>query len=751
MGSLVLVIGVTVVVEVDCPVVPHVDEWRDLHVGAVVEDDGVVGARAALGAAVVGHQGADVEQVAAGAAFTVAVVAIHLVVEDVVADQVLASRGYGLRRAIGVHRHVGDQVGAAAIDIVYTVDAGDSGVGDVLHAGMEAYEVGSALEVEDVVVAEHEGVEAVEGKVGRGIRLEGVLFAVDVEVDAVEDHLVGALYGVETLDWLGADVAAVVAHDDEAVDVAALGRGAGADDVDSDVHLRLAARHRGLAGGVVAVAVDDDVGLAAEDAAGVEVGLVAGLAPVGAVVDRGVEVEGGGNQGVGDGLEAGDVVAVVAVNPHAGVAGPDRRVVDGDGADIDEHRAIDVALVAAAVDALAYMAADEVDDRRGAHGGMGALWVAGCRADVVADAVGEVLVEIGAVGAQALEGVAVVDSLAAAVEAEEHRAAVHVDLLDAVDELLAESAALDVVVRSRRGAEVATFHLGLATRATEDVATELAVVDGDADAAQVRVAAGVVGLHVGGDHVAVADKAHVAAAIDGAAEDAAVVDHVDAHAVGRGVEGGESRAGEESRVVVVAVAGAEDVLVDAAVDGEAGSVDKASEVVAAIDGVDDVGAARRLIAVEEARRRAADAGREAAEVDRRDGGLVGIVERDVGVAVHVARIAAAEKGTAVAAAHGRHLLDMDIGLAGHGAAMRAFHTIRVACEAGILVADLGDVALAAAKNHVVEAALGGVDDHLRDVASAREASTIDVAVHLHLAGDKHRRVGRIGTASGSTV
>ena len=108
----------------------------------------------------------------------------------------------------------------------------------------------------------------------------------DGEIHILEHHLVGTLDGVEVLLRLGADIVAVVTHYDEAVDVATLCRGTGTYDVEGDVHLGLTGGRVCVAGGVVALAVDDDVGLATKDTTGVEVGIVMSLTPVGAIVYR---------------------------------------------------------------------------------------------------------------------------------------------------------------------------------------------------------------------------------------------------------------------------------------------------------------------------------------------------------------------------------------------------------------------------------------------------------------------------------
>ena len=186
-------------------------------------------------------------------------------------------------------------------------------------------------------------------------------------------------------------------------------------------------------------------------------------------------------------------------------------------------------------------------------------------------------------------------------------------------------------------AEEASAHLALAARATEDMMLKLSVVDDDMDATEFVITVIVVGIHVGRIHVAVADKTQVAAAIDVVAEGAAVVCHHDIHAVWRGVEGCKTFRCEEVFVIIVTVAGAEDMLIEAAVDGYLGCLHLAVEVVAAIDGVDIVGqVVGQRSAVKQTLRQSRDIRRHTAKVYGWNLRGVGIVERDIGVATDVA-------------------------------------------------------------------------------------------------------------------
>ena len=192
-------------------------------------------------------------------------------------------------------------------------------------------------------------------------------------------------------------------------------------------------------------------------------------------------------------------------------------------------------MVAAAVDALLDDATHDVEDGRRTHGGVdvarniGVLRIfafGGQRSRTVGLEVNRLMVretgvEVGVLAADALVGVAVVDRLAAAVDAELDLAAVHVENLQTIDQLLAEDVAIDVVARRGtveaaivvHGIEVGTLHARTTGSTGEDVAVEVATVDVELDEAHFGATAGIGALHVVGHHVAVADKTHVAATI----------------------------------------------------------------------------------------------------------------------------------------------------------------------------------------------------------------------------------------------
>ena len=115
-----------------------INKRRYAHIGAFVEDDGVVFARTTGIATVGGHQGADVKILASPA--ICAAVACHLVVEDVVADHIFTCGGYIIGRPVSVLRNIGNQIGTVAINIVKFVDI--HGVRrKILHTGMDADEL----------------------------------------------------------------------------------------------------------------------------------------------------------------------------------------------------------------------------------------------------------------------------------------------------------------------------------------------------------------------------------------------------------------------------------------------------------------------------------------------------------------------------------------------------------------------------------------------------------------------------------
>ena len=428
---------------------------------------------------------------------------------------------------------------------------------------------------------------------------------------------------------------AIVAHVDAAVLVAAGCRGAGSDDGADDVHDGLHV----VAARVVAVAVDEDAGLATVDTGLAEVGQARAVTPVGTGIDRLVDCEGiGADQG-----RHGGHVATGGTRFEEGVGiglsldglGPHGALVDGVDTNVDVGRATDDALVAAAVDRVADGAGRHIDDRGGALGGGS--------------------------GIDALSAVAVAHVGRAAVDRGAHDAAVHVEHLQSVDQCVAADAA--------RGAG-------------EDVVVEDAAVHVDDDVAVLlRVGVGGGRGHQGvGDLLAAAVEhvgslgvllvaeggAQLAAAVE-VAREAAVVDfdvhifgvgHLEALSVGvaavvGGVGAGFAANTGNGAVVFAlaahaaeAVASAVDVAVSAAIDDDIAGIDVAGEVVAAIDvagGVEFAG----------------------------DGGLAGLghtVELHVGGTLHVAAPAAAVDGVEGLCPGG---VDGDIGVVGVAATAAA--------------------------------------------------------------------------------
>ena len=271
----------------------HIYIGRNLEVGTVAEHEGVVGTHD-VGRTAVGAESLADGVVLAGtlvAAVAVFILAIDVMeAEDVVEQVVRISVTVAQTTVVNgvLNLLVGVELVACKAKgrIVGEVEDFDG----VLHADEVADKDAGRLDGDDVVLTEQQGVDTAEAIVGRSVGTEGILLASEVDEDAVEDDLVGTLYGGEFLADVGAGVVvAIVTHSDETVDVAALGRCTGADDAVGNVHRRQQRLTRVLKGGAVAATVDEDVGLATEDATGVEVGVVAGFAPVAGIVDRCVE------------------------------------------------------------------------------------------------------------------------------------------------------------------------------------------------------------------------------------------------------------------------------------------------------------------------------------------------------------------------------------------------------------------------------------------------------------------------------
>ena len=423
--------------------------------------------------------------------------------------------------AAGGHRAADD--GAGGIDEVQHVDIVDRLLdGDVVEA------LGG--EVADAV----DGIAG--GGVGRG-SVDGTLIE---DGGVLEREVVGTL---DRLDLLGGAVAAVhravVAEGDVAHDVAAVGGGAGADDALGDVEDR-------SGGGVVAVTVDQDTALAAVVAFGAfEVGLGAGLTPVGTSEDGGVEDELSGDETIaavsltvacGGSVEGG---LIVGKRTAAVGVGPDGRGVDGINTDVDVGGAVDVAQEAAAVGVGHEGAAGEVEDRR-RHG------------------VGHV--------AFAVVAEAIVDVLCAAVDRLADGTTVHVDLLDGVGDLAAALGA--------GAAGVDIVHVFT----TVDVHQDVGIVGGAAGCVSHEFAVGAESLAGFGVVVHLEGGSHATAAVE-------VLSDLDI-VVGSDIEGDVLDIRHlivGAAIVVVAVAAAVDVAVAAIVDMHIGGLDIAGVVVATIE------------------------------------------------------------------------------------------------------------------------------------------------------------------------
>ena len=387
-----------------------------------------------------------------------------------------------------------------------------------------------------IIDTENQGVDTAEAVARRSVGRECILLTVEGDEDAVEYHLVGTLDREECSRRFGAGIVAIVSDGDETVHVAALGRGAGTDDAVGNSHFRQVYIEGVGERRIVALAIYQYIGDTAKDTAGEEVGIGTCLAPVAGVVDRSLKVDDtflqrdvardiAGSDRL-HGLSAEGVVYSIAavvkqvglVGSHIEVAeglGPSRAVANGIDTYVDIDRAVDVTLIATAVDALLDTAAGDVHNSRRTQGS-------------VHEGVGSIVHR-----ADALVGIAVVDSLATAIDAEHHVTAVHIQYLLCVGKLLAKLLSIDTIGRIIK--EAAAFHIGLATGTGEEVAMELAAVDIHSNSTYIVGTVGIGTGHIGSSHITVANQTHIATAIDGVEEVAAVDvdDHI--HSIGNRV------------------------------------------------------------------------------------------------------------------------------------------------------------------------------------------------------------------------
>ena len=327
------------------------------------------------------------------AQFVVAVQIAQLVAHRVGS---LAHRAISRGRGVAAG-HVGS-LGQHQVVVGPDVVAVEVHLADVGHRG---------LHVNHVVAHAVQRIHTVDGHLVAQVGADGVRRARVGDGRVVQPQLVGTLDSAQLAGrFAGRRVhGAVVAYVDAVVDITAVGRGTGTDNAVHDVHQRqlvLRAVHEG----VVALAIHDDAAHTAEDVGFVEVGVTHVVAPVGATVDGGLQLQlvrvEGCHQAVREaGFELG-IGAVLSVEGHA----PQRALVDGIHTHVHIHRAVNIAQVAAAIHVALHRAACKVQHRRRAHG----------RAVLV----------------PALAGVAVVHVLRAAIHALGHRAAFHVQHLQAI-------------------------------------------------------------------------------------------------------------------------------------------------------------------------------------------------------------------------------------------------------------------------------------------------------------------------------
>ena len=432
-------------------------------------------------------------------------------------------------------------------------------------------------------------------------------------------HRVGALYRLELLGDGAVVGFAVVAHLYCRHYITGECRGTGADDTLADVHGGIAAAAHD--GGLVVLTVDDHTALAAVVALLGERGVTGIGTPVGTCVYRVVDVEvfavphGIHQAAVHAGLEP-------AVGRHAvgdGVA-VGAACVEGRGTHVDVGRAVDVTQISAAVEESVDRTARDVHNRRGAFGGLVKHFGA--------------CLMVGTLGL-----VSVVHELRAAVEALEDVAAVHVDVLQTVDDRCLRCI---LVVTAAAGEDVLQYLA--AVHVEDDIAVLCGVFVscepgergvGHLDAG-FRLAFTRHKVIAAVDVALVAEhRTHSAAAVDAAVHQAVV--YVQLHILVVGACD-ELVAGIYTGIVcacgVGTVAGAVDVLELARVDVDDASVHVTGEVVAAVEVVHEVDALEVEV------RRAADVTAPAAAIELEEWLVPSLVGLDEGLG-HIAALAAA--------------------------------------------------------------------------------------------------------------
>ena len=193
----------------------------------------------------------------------------------------------------------------------------------LLIEGQVCHIADGGLQFRDVVASVVPVADILQRVAVRHILLAGVGSAFKDDGGVVQPQAVGALNGLEGLGGVTTLYAAVVAHLNLAVQVAAQHRGAAAVDRTHQVHLGI--RGDEVVGCVVPFAIDIQTALAAKESGVVEGGRAAGVTPVGTAIHRGLEVNGVDGECLAEaaavaGLEAlvGAVLRVgaIAVLPH---------------------------------------------------------------------------------------------------------------------------------------------------------------------------------------------------------------------------------------------------------------------------------------------------------------------------------------------------------------------------------------------------------------------------------------------------
>ena len=565
-----------------------------------------------------------------------------------------------------LHRHKDEVVGGGVEVFLIEIHAGD-----VVQRGVV---------FGDVEAAEGHLAEAQHG-VGRGDVGRGTVGGTEVVYrGVVREEAVGTLHALEFLGDVAVLEDAVVPEVDMGAHIAALHGSTAAEEAFLDVHLRQGAELVG--GGVVAFAVDAYHALAAREAGGAESRLAGTGTPVGAGIDGVVENEVALRQfgreaarGAGFEFHIEAVGAVFGIHGRVGHA-----AVDGVGADVDIDGAVGGAEVSGAIEVALHKTAREVDDGGGTLGGV--------------------------VGGDTFAGIAVADALGAAIEAHAYFAAIHVDDLEAIDEVVDAGA-------------------GIAHTAgtSEDVVQERAAMDiGDDIGVVLRVEArGIVEdflavfQHIGaGDGVFLVglDGAEFAAAIEVALHPAVVEVEVDILGVGTVDMVGFIDTGGVAGVGIVAVAGTKYIIEASGVDVDFGTVDIAGEVVAAEEVLHEVDAVEVEVCGAE------DIATPASAVEFVEGGVPIVVDGDVGV--HHVATAAAAVGSGVA--HPVGVVEVDMGVLGDVTEAAALEVVFVEV---LVVTHTAAVEGAVDVQLAVVAVDGVVDDHRGGAAVGHGAAAID--------------------------